>query len=147
MYSEMGEGARAVTRRPRPGLLAVAALLAVLGSQARAQLMLPPPCWQGTAWFADNPYRDWVDYCYRSHRDHFVAGNLDCWVQPVDVCWQYFGATCSLGCAAQNSCPLGCTFVGEWREVWFNEEPIQFACPEGRKPPLCESSFVRRIVR
>ena len=109
-----------------------------------AAALIVGPCWQGTTWFAENPYRDWVDYCWLAPHDHYIPGESGCWVQPAEVCWVQVAVPCP--CVLDGICPPTCNTL-EWRERYTPLAAIEFPCPEGRKPPLCKSTFTRTIVR
>jgi hypothetical protein len=122
---------------------AVAATLLVLcGRPAVAEIV--GPCWQGTTWFAENPYQDWIDYCWLAPHDRYTPGERGCWVYPAQVCSVQVWIPCP--CVLDGICPPTCRSL-EWREKYTPLVPIEFPCPEGRKPPPCRSTFTRRIVR
>jgi len=134
-----------MSRAATPGRAARLGLaVALLGAVAAVHPATGPRCWRGTTWFASNPYRDWVDYCWLSTRDRFTPGEPGCWVYPAEVCWVQVWIPCP--CVLDGICPPTCRSL-EWREQFRPLVPIEFPCPEGKKPPPCRSTFTRTIVR
>ena len=125
-------------------IFTLALLLSVAGVRPATALVIGAPCWQGTTWFAVNPYQDWVDYCWLSTRDRYTPGEHGCWVQPAEVCWVQVFVPCP--CVLDGVCPPTCRSL-EWREQYTPLVPIEFLCPEEKKPPPCKSTFTRTIVR